>query len=102
MHAGDLSIAFYNTIFNFQPQNFVAYLQLHPTASLSLCLMLAGIPCLILFAVSVMAERGIDVKERILTAPLVVRFVIYAVFAVLVLFSFTLVQTSGGFMYANF
>ena len=102
MNAGDLSIAFYNTIFNFQPQNFVAYLQLHPTASLSLCLMLAGISCLILFAVSVMAERGIDVKERILTAPLVVRFVIYAVFAVLVLFSFTLVQTSGGFMYANF
>ena len=25
MNAGDLSIAFYNTIFNFQPQNFVAY-----------------------------------------------------------------------------
>ena len=45
MNAGDLSIAFYNTIFNFQPQNFVAYLQLHPTASLSLCLMLAGISC---------------------------------------------------------
>ena len=64
--------------------------------------MLAGISCLILFAVSVMAERGIDVVEGILTAPLVVRFVIYAVFAVLVLFSFTLVQTSGGFMYANF
>ena len=64
--------------------------------------MLAGVSCIILFVISVLSERGIDVKERILTAPLVVRFVIYTAFVLLILFSFTLVQSSGGFMYANF
>lgn len=102
MHADDLPIAFYNTLFNFQPANFVPYLQLHPTANFTLCILLAVVSCLILFTVSVMAERGIDVKGRILAAPLVVRFLIYTVFAALILFSFTLVQSSGGFMYANF
>ena len=102
MHADDLPIAFYNTLFNFQPANFVPYLQLHPTANFTLCILLAAVSCLILFAVSVMSERGVDVKGRILAAPLVVRFLVYAVFVALILFSFTLVQSSGGFMYANF
>lgn len=102
MNAGDLPIAFFNTFFRFDPMSFYPYLQMHPTANFTLCIMLAALACLILFGVSLMEERGIDVRERVLCAPLAVRLVVYAVFVLMILFSFTLVQVSGGFMYANF
>lgn len=102
MNAGDLPIAFYNTLFHFDLASFAPYLQLHPTANFTLCIALAGFSCILLFVVSVLRENEVDVIGRILEAPLPLRFVIYAVFILCILFSFSLVQVSGGFMYANF
>ena len=47
-------------------------------------------------------ENKIDVKNLLYKAPVPVKWGIYIVVIVLILFSSTRVGTTGGFMYANF
>ena len=97
-----LADGWHNLIFNFNPGGFMPYMNLHPTFALSLCLAFAACGCIFVFIVSVNKERGVDVSERILAAPLVLRILLYAFVLCMVFFSFSIAVHAGGFLYANF
>ena len=65
-------------------------------------LAIAAISLVIVFCVSFMKEKGIDVYSRFKTSNLVVRFGVLYLMLFLFLGSFMMVQNAGGFMYANF
>ena len=100
--AGDLFTGFYNTLFSFRPGDFLTWFVVNPVENLRASLLLATIGCVIIFIVSFNRERGVDVAGRFLALNPVIRFLVYAVVAVLVGFSFSIVETAGGFLYANF
>ena len=54
------------------------------------------------FVVSVLRERGVDVEGAILKQNWIVRFGIYAFVVLLTLGAFMFAPVDGGFMYANF
>jgi len=64
--------------------------------------LMAVIGCIIVFAVSVMEENNINVKNVLYKAPVWVRWSVYTAIILLILFSCTRVGETGGFMYANF
>ena len=97
----NLAIAFHNTIFNFHPEIAIATIKSYGGITPTLGLMLAAFCCVILFVVSVMKENKIDVTEKVLAAPAVVRGLIYGFIIVAVATSFVFAP-AGGFMYANF
>ena len=99
---GDCLQAFHNTFFYFRSSKFFSTLAGFKIQYLELCLALAAIGCVVVLVVSILRERGVDVSEKLLSLPVVFRIAIYLVATLLVLFSFLLVPTSGGFMYANF
>ena len=99
---GDCLQAFHNTFFYFRSSKFFSTLAGFKIQYLELCLALAAIGCVVVLVVSILRERGIDVSEKLLSLPVVFRIAIYLTASLLVLFSFLLVPTSGGFMYANF
>lgn len=72
------------------------------SAHTGLILLALAVGCVVLFAVSVLKERGMDVQEKIGGFPPVVQAVLYLalLFAVPMLGHPPL--TSGGFIYANF
>jgi hypothetical protein len=66
-------------------------------------MVLSAVACLLVFAVSLAQERGVDVGGRILGWNCVVRGVFYfLVIALVVVTSFLTQNVAGGFMYANF
>ena len=99
---GSLLTGFYNTIFNFNIADFRVALSMHETSDLTLCLALAAVACVIVFVVSFNRERGVDVTERVLALNPAVRIIIYTCLAALVVFSFSVAELGGGFLYANF
>ena len=64
----------------------------------------ALIGCLVVFAIDIAYERGIDVRERMLAMKVVPLALIVCALTVLVAFGFALdaTQGGGGFLYANF
>ena len=99
---GDCLQAFHNTFFYFRSSKFFSTLAGFKIQYLEFCLALAAISCVVVLVVSILRERGVDVSENLLSLPVALRIAIYLVTTLLVLFSFLLVPTSGGFMYANF
>ena len=93
---------FYNTIFRFDLGMFYSYIHSLGISHLKAVLVMVVIGCLIVFIISVLQERGIDCIGRILALNVVVRFALYAVIVLLILFSFAFGFTGGGFIYANF
>ncbi|WP_026507537.1 MBOAT family O-acyltransferase [Butyrivibrio sp. MC2013] len=63
---------------------------------------LAVIGCLVIFAVSILRERNVDVYLFIRSRAFPVRFALYQGLIFLILASFMLATSAGGFMYANF
>ena len=61
-----------------------------------------AIASVILFAVSLLQERGMKVRERLFALPLIPRWTILLVFTLFVLGTFTLSTGTDGFMYAVF
>ena len=99
---GDCLQGFYNTIFHFDPGQFIPWLTAHPIYNLRIVLVMAGIGCIIVFIVSLKRERGIDVAGRFLQWNGAVRCIIYVAVGALVVFSFAFSDSAGGFLYANF
>ncbi len=64
--------------------------------------MIAAVALLIVFVVSLLQERGVDVREGLLKKPAVLRLCLYLFCALLVLMAFPFAAEAGGFMYANF
>ena len=97
----DLLTAFHNTLFNFQPAAaWPLFVELAPSISRH-GLVLSACATIVVFVISVMKERGIDVAEKFLAAPVIVRGLIWGGIIIFVTMSF-LFAYSRGFMYANF
>ena len=60
------------------------------------------IACIFVLIVSILEENKIDVKNLLYKAPLPIKWGLYVIVIVMILFSSTRVGTTGGFMYANF
>ncbi len=62
------------------------------------------IACIVVVIVDILSERGIDVRERLLSLPYLVRLGIYLVCAFLVFaaLDYTIMREGNGFLYANF
>jgi len=97
----NLRIAFHNTIFNFQPDIAFATIGSYGGITPMLGLAMAGAVCVAIFIVSVLKENKIDVAEKVLAAPVIVRALILSAIVVCVTTSFVFAP-AGGFMYANF
>ena len=99
---GDCLQAFHNTLFNFNAGGFyTALVGLH-IPNIKICLLIAAVGCVVVFVVSVLRERGVDVTERVLALPFMVRVVVISIMLLFVAFSFAFAPSQGGFIYANF
>ena len=58
--------------------------------------------CVLVFVVSVLEEKKNSVRDLLYKCPLLMRWGIYSVVIVMILFGCTRVGETGGFMYANF
>lgn len=99
---GDCLQAFHNTLFNFNAAAFMPTLSALQGGDGFVTFGFAAIGCAIVFAISIMRERGIDVAGRFLQKNVVVRFACYGIIGLLVIASFAYAPTAGGFIYANF
>ena len=99
---GDCLQAFHNTLFNFNAGSFYSSLSALHIANIKVCFLLALMGCLIVLIVSIQRERGIDVGEKILALPFVVRTVMLSALILLIALSFAFAPAQGGFLYANF
>ena len=97
----NLATSFYNTVFNFQGDLFMSTFKSFVEAQTRMGLYMVAVCCIVLFVVSVLRERGIDVNKKVLGLPFVLRGVIYAFLVVATASSYMFAST-GGFMYANF
>lgn len=98
---GDVITAFHNTLFNFDLGHFAPVFMMLTVNQRYGGLVLAALGCVVVFAVSVLKERGIDVAGKLLDAPAIVRGVAWAGIVLFVATSFVF-SSGGGFMYANF
>ena len=64
--------------------------------------MIAAVGCVLVFAVSVLKEKNVDVESCILAMHPLKRSALYVAAALLVLWAFVFTAPSGGFMYAVF
>jgi len=93
---------FANTLAFFRFDLFLPYLRAYPTTNLTFKLALACVAILIVFVVSVLRERGVDVCGWLLRRNVAVRAAAYFAIIMLVLFSALLLPSGGDFIYANF
>ncbi|MBQ9067901.1 MAG: MBOAT family protein, partial [Eggerthellaceae bacterium] len=100
--AGDLATGFANTLFNFDLAHFGTWFSIHEVSHMPECLISAAIGCAVVFVVSFRRERGTDVVSHGLSVNFVLRVVAYVACGYLVLSSFFLAESGGGFLYANF
>lgn len=101
----DSFICLHATIFNFAPLPFRQALALCSIEGAELfgISRIALIACVVVFIVSWYAEKGIDVRERVLGWHPVLRCCLYGVLGALVLYAFDFTANGGGgFLYANF
>ena len=98
-------IAFHNTVFNFSAHEFFNELSVlssyYGLSNYKYCYLIAGISLTVVFVISVLKERGVDVAGKVLTAPVVLKAVLYT-FMLALTFGSMIFGTGGGFMYANF
>ena len=93
---------FHNTFFNFNIAGFMPYLNMIHVDNIKISLILSIIACIIVFIVSVLRERDVDVAGGLLKRNFVLRYALYVCIGVLILFSFLFAPSNGGFIYANF
>ena len=101
----DSMTCLHNTVFNFAPIPFRQALELWGVPGFEVM----GIPRVVVIAlvliavVSVNAERGVDVRERVLKLHPVLRVALYLVCILIVIYQFDWTVRGGGtFLYANF
>ena len=99
---GDCLQGIANTLFNFNPGEFLDWFAVYSVDKMDACLAIAAVACVIVFIVSFNKERGVDVCGWVLARPFSVRLAMYIVVGVLIAASFALSDAGGGFLYANF
>lgn len=101
----DVKIALYSlkkTVFQFHAGLLKAEWKIVTDGYQSYAILLAVIGCMVIFVISLLKEQGLDVKEAVYRLPTVVRWMLYLFFIGMILISSMCVESSGGFMYANF
>ena len=101
----DIDFAFYNlhkSVFAFNAQTFAAEKLVVFEGVKSMGEIIAIFGCVLVFVVSVLEEKKISVRDLLYKCPLLMRWGIYSVVIVMILFGCTRVGETGGFMYANF
>ena len=102
----DVSVALYSikkSLFDFQMAMFAEEYPIIFGGVKAHGVGLAYIVCLMVLFVSLLEENKISVREVLYKSPLVIRWCIYTVVIVIILFASTRVGSlAGGFMYANF
>ncbi|WP_027437177.1 MBOAT family O-acyltransferase [Lachnospira multipara] len=92
-----------NTFVYFKPAKLFKKIAECAVYKQNTCLFIAFIGCVVIFIVSLMKEKDIDVMDRLIKSPVIVRTLIYTAIILLMLVSFGLSSaTSGAFMYANY
>jgi len=95
-------ICFRNTIMNFDAGRFGEVLASYQMDYTKKPYMIAAVGCVLVFAVSVLKEKNVDVESCILAMHPLKRSALYVAAALLVLWAFVFTAPSGGFMYAVF
>ena len=102
---GSCMQAFHNTLFNFHLDQFSYQFDILRSqfglAWVNNSYPAVAVALVIVFVVSVLKERGIDVESKVLALPVPVRAVLYVAIASLTLYSMVF-GSGGGFMYANY
>lgn len=92
-----------NTVTAFKDLPFQMALDLYGLNIPVGALVVVGLACSFIFWVSLGYERGVDMRERILSWRLPARLALYTVLAVVAAFAFGFdTSNGGGFLYANF
>jgi hypothetical protein len=92
-----------NTFIYFKPAKLFKKIAECAVYKQNTCLLIAFIGCVVIFIVSLMKEKDIDVMDRLIKSPIIVRTLIYTAVILLMLVSFGLSSAaSGAFMYANY
>lgn len=102
---GDSFTCIHNTFLNFAPIPFGETLALYgvPAAGQMGLSLTVAFACVQIAIVSVFAERGVDVRARILSLNPVVRGLLYIFVAVQIIYVLDFTAAGGGgFLYANF
>ena len=90
------------TIFNFNASLFEAEYAIIFDGIGPQAIGFAVVACVLVFIVSILEENRISVRDTLYKAPLVVRWMIYIIIILIILFACALNGGTGGFMYANF
>lgn len=101
----DVKVALYSlkkTFLNFNAAMFEAECNIIFDGYANYILGLAVIACALVLCVSILCEKGYDVRGMLYKAPLVVRWLVYILILGIILFANTSSKGAGGFMYANF
>lgn len=101
----DSLICVANTFTNFAPVPFREALSLYGIGGAEVYgISRVVVLCLvIIFCISVFSERGVDVRDKILHAKAPLRWALYLVCALIVIYQFDYTANGGGgFLYANF
>lgn len=61
-----------------------------------------AIGCLIVFIISVLKEKGVQIREKVDTKPIALRWTIYYLLIVIIFVFGYVTDTGSGFLYANF
>ena len=92
-----------NTFTYFKPTKFLQRLTDCAVYQQNYCLNLAFLGCILIFIISLLKERGVDVTEKLMKSSMPFRILLYGALIVMMLISFGLSSaTSGSFMYANY
>ena len=101
----DMKTAFYSlkkTVFDFNVHLFPQEYEIIHEGIKVYGVLIAIIACIFVFVVSILEENKVNVREKLYNAPLVIRWSIYLLVIMLILFGSTRTGSTGGFMYANF
>ena len=90
------------TIFDFQPELFDAEWKIVTYGYENYAVSLTALACVVIFIVSVIEERNIDVRNALYKSPVMIRWSVYLFMIGMILVSSICVGGMGGFMYANF
>ena len=101
----DVKVALYSlkkTIFDFNIEMFQTEARIAFYEIPTYAVWIAVIGCVFVFCVSLLEERKVDIKEKLCTSNLLIRWGVYFFVIGMILVASTSVSGTGGFMYANF
>ena len=95
-------ICFHNSLFSFRLYDFKATLYSYNLDYVMKPVVIAAVGVLIILAISIMREKQIDVKGKVMCLPAAAQSFLLILVLMMILFAFVFTAPSGGFLYAQF